>query len=206
MPPTKSGRRLQHVTTPDLPLIHSLLTDIRFAGIWLALRLYIGWQWFQAGWQKAGDSAWMGDGSALRGFWERAVIVPDQGSAAIQYGWYREFLTYMLQQEWYVWFAKLVVIGQVAVGIALILGAFVGIAACFGAFMNLNFMLAGTAGTNPMLFSGAILLIIAWKTAGWIGFDRWLLPLIGTPWSYGSLLQDVVRRPERTATTSEALS
>jgi thiosulfate dehydrogenase [quinone] large subunit len=29
----------------------------------------------------------------------------------------------------------------------------------------------------------AVLLILAWKVAGWYGLDRWLLSLLGTPWS-----------------------
>jgi thiosulfate dehydrogenase [quinone] large subunit len=51
--------------------------------------------------------------------------------------------------------------------------------------MNFNFMLAGTASTNPVLFLAAILLIMAWKVAGWWGLDRFLLPLLGTPWRPG---------------------
>jgi thiosulfate dehydrogenase [quinone] large subunit len=74
------------------------------------------------------------------------------------------------------------------IGIALILGAFTGIAAFFGAFMNWNFMMAGTASSNPLLFTAAILLILAWKVAGYYGLDRWLLPLLGTPWQRGTLL------------------
>jgi thiosulfate dehydrogenase [quinone] large subunit len=68
------------------------------------------------------------------------------------------------------------------VGIALILGAFTGIAAFLGAFMNWNFMMAGSASTNPMLFVIAIGLILAWKVAGYIGLDYFLLPWLGTPW------------------------
>ena len=74
--------------------------------------------------------------------------------------------------------------GEVLVGLALILGAFVGIAAFFGAAMNFNFIMAGAASTNGLLFVLAILLMLAWKVAGWYGFDRWLLPLIGTPWTW----------------------
>ena len=58
-----------------------------------------------------------------------------------------------------------------------------GIAAFFGAFMNFNFMLAGSASTNPVLFLGGIILILAWKNAGYWGLDRWLLQRLGTPWS-----------------------
>ena len=77
---------------------------------------------------------------------------------------------------------KVIAFGETAVGIGLILGAFVGIAAVAGSFMNLNFMLAGSASTNLVLLLLAILLILAWKTAGYIGIDRVLLPLLGTPW------------------------
>lgn len=67
----------------------------------------------------------------------------------------------------------------------LIVGAFVGIAAFFGAFMNMNFMLAGSASTNPVLFVVALTLIFAWKNAGYIGADFFLLKWLGTPWGRG---------------------
>lgn len=77
---------------------------------------------------------------------------------------------------------KVVAFGETAVGIGLILGAFVGVAALAGGFMNMNFMLAGSASSNPVLLILAIVLILAWKTAGYIGLDRYLLPIFGTPW------------------------
>ena len=64
-------------------------------------------------------------------------------------------------------FGVLVAYGEVIVGIALLVGAFTGVAAFFGALMNWNFMLAGTASTNPVLGIVAIAVIVAWKTAGW---------------------------------------
>ena len=48
--------------------------------------------------------------------------------------------------------------------------------------MNMSFLLAGSASTNPVLFTLAIGLILAWKVAGYYGVDRWLLPMLGTPW------------------------
>ena len=63
-------------------------------------------------------------------------------------------------------------------------GAFVGIAAFFGALMNWNFLMAGAASTNPLLLMLGIVLIRAWKVAGWYGLDRYLLPLLGTPWTW----------------------
>jgi thiosulfate dehydrogenase (quinone) large subunit len=51
--------------------------------------------------------------------------------------------------------------------------------------MNFNFMLAGSASTNPVLLLIAIGLIQAWKIAGLIGLDYILLPLVGAPWNRG---------------------
>jgi uncharacterized membrane protein YphA (DoxX/SURF4 family) len=97
------------------------------------------------------------------------------------------FLQFLLDAEAYTWFAKLIVAGELLVGIGLLLGALTGIAAVFGAFMNWNFMLAGTASTNPILGLIAIGLVIAWKIAGWWGLDRILLPALGAPWQRGRL-------------------
>lgn len=82
---------------------------------------------------------------------------------------------------------KLVAYGELLVGIALIVGAFVGIAAFFGAFMNWNYLMAGTVSTSPVLFTVAILLILGWKVAGYYGLDRYLLPVLGTPWRPGKV-------------------
>jgi thiosulfate dehydrogenase [quinone] large subunit len=85
--------------------------------------------------------------------------------------------------------SKLVAVGETLVGIALIVGLFTGIAAFFGSFMNVNYLLAGAVSTNPILFVIATWLVLAWKTAGWWGLDRWVLPLLGTPWSPGRVFK-----------------
>ena len=75
-------------------------------------------------------------------------------------------------------FAKAMGLGLSIVGIALILGAVTGIAAFFGAFMNINYLFAGTVSTNPELLLLEIFIMLAWKTAGWYGLDRFILPQI----------------------------
>ncbi|BAD41392.1 DoxX family protein [Symbiobacterium thermophilum] len=170
-------------TIQDPPFARFLFDNTSSSWIWLLARLYLGWQWLQAGWHKVTDPAWMNGGTALQGFWARAVAVPDPpAKPAITYGWYREFLTFLLEGGHYTWFAKLIAVGEVLIGAALILGLLTGFAAFAGAFLNFNFMLAGTASTNPVLFTLAILLLMAWKVAGYWGVDRWLLPALGTPW------------------------
>ena len=64
---------------------------------------------------------------------------------------------------------------------------FTGIAAFFGVFMNASFLFAGTAGANPLMALVAILLVLAWRVAGWWGLDRRILPAIGVPGAPGSL-------------------
>lgn len=180
----------------DPPLTRKMFSETgAWTWVWTVVRLYVGYGWLMAGWHKVTNPAWMDGGAALKGFWEKAVMVPAApAKAAITYDWFREFLQLLLSGGHHTWFAKLIVYGELLVGIGLILGAFVGIAAFFGALMNFSFMLAGTASTNPVLFLGAIFLILAWKTAGYWGLDRWLLRRLGTPWSVSYMTEDAPKR------------
>ncbi len=165
------------------PFSRFLFNDIRTAPLWFLVRLYVGWSWLDAGLHKLQDPAWMQTGTALKGFWTNVVkLPPDVARPAISYDWYRGFLQFLLDNNTYTWFAKLVAAGEFLVGVALILGIFTGFAALTGAFMNMNFMLAGSASTNPVLLVLAVLVLMAWKVAGLIGVDRFLLPIVGTPW------------------------
>jgi thiosulfate dehydrogenase [quinone] large subunit len=166
----------------DPVLWRRLIGAPAYALAWLPVRFFVGQEWLAAGEHKVRDDAWMSGGSALQGYWERAVAIPEGGKPAITYGWFRDVLQYLLDHETYTWFAKVVAVGEVLVGLGLIVGALVGIAAFFGTLMNFNFQLAGSASTNPVLFGLGVFLVIAWKTAGYVGLDRVLLPMLKTPW------------------------
>jgi len=165
------------------------------AWLWLVVRVYLGYQWLTAGWEKMQSAGWMSGGQSLAAYWQRDVAAPVGGAKGIvHYGPYHNLLAFMLQAQWYVWFAKVVAVGEAAVGVLLIVGAFVGIAGFLGMFMNFNYMLAGSASTNPVLFALAILLILAWKTAGYYGLDYVLLPAVGVPWQNRGLLGGIRAR------------
>ena len=174
---TRKGEIIQ-----DPPLVQKLLSHPLAGWLFVLPRIWLGYQWFEAGSHKISDPKWVQTGEALMGFWTRAVAIPETGRPPISFDWYRSFLQFMLDTQSYTWFAKLVAYGEVLIGIALILGAFTGIAAFFGGFMNWNFMMAGSASTNPLLFVVAVALILAWKVSGYIGADYFLLRWIGTPW------------------------
>jgi thiosulfate dehydrogenase [quinone] large subunit len=174
---TKAGTIVQ-----DPPLARFLFSDTRFAPVWGVIRVLLGLAWIDAGWHKVSSPAWTVTGDALKGFWTAALAIPDGGTSKITYDWYRGFLQGLLDSGSYVWFAKLIAFGELFIGIAFVLGAFVGIAAFCAAFMNWNFIMAGSASSNGLYMVGALLLLLAWKTAGYYGADRFLLPRLGTPW------------------------
>ncbi|MCC6799620.1 MAG: DoxX family membrane protein [Anaerolineae bacterium] len=161
----------RNIPSEQTSLVQRLFTDRRVALLWLPIRVWLGLQWLEAGSHKITEAAWMNGGVALKGFWTGAVAMPEGGRPPIAFDWYRSFLQTLLDAEAYTWFAKLIAVGETMIGIALILGALVGVAAFFGAFLNWNFMMAGSASTNPLLFVIAIALLLAWRVSGYIGLD-----------------------------------
>lgn len=187
------------IVVEDPPVAKFLFSDTRMAPVWTIIRVLLGFAWLDAGLHKVSDAGWMVTGESLLGFWTRAVAIPEQGRPPISFDWYRSFLQGMIDAGSYTWFAKLIAVGEVLVGVALIVGAFVGIAAFFAALMNWNFIMAGSASTNGLLLVGAIVLILAWKVAGYYGADYFLLPRLGTPWKRNPAPVDEPRSVRNTA-------
>jgi thiosulfate dehydrogenase [quinone] large subunit len=203
---------------PEPPIARFLFADTRMAWFWLIVRVYVGYQWITAGWEKlTGTSinittfgknvggAWAftnHDGAAILGFANGAVAKATGAHPAVQ-DWYASFLKTFVIPHPALW-AYLITFGEVAVGLGLIVGALTGIAAVFGMVMNLNYLLAGTVSTNPILGFLAILLILAWRVAGYYGVDRYLLPLLGTPWT-GSLAKEKKQETKESASVGQPL-
>ncbi len=213
-----------HIEEP--PLARWLFASTQAAWLWLVLRLWLGWEWFQAGWGKVfgGNITWKvwdwGDeaygltgtgnigwvrsgtvvaadgteqfrevGSSVAGFASGAIAASEGPHPDVAYSWYVSFLEWIRDTAYPV-MGPLVAVGELLIGIMLILGLLTGIAAFLGAVLNFSFAFAGSAGVNPGMIAVSGLLILAWRNAGWYGLDRWVLPALGTPWHRGHVFAD----------------
>lgn len=152
----------------------------KLSWLWLLLRIYVGWEWLVAGWEKVINPVWVGSkaGVALTGFLTGSLAKAGGAHPQVA-GWYADFIKTIALPNVQI-FSYLVSFGELFVGIGLILGAFTVTAAFFGAFMNMNYLYAGTVSTNPTLLILEIFIMLAGKNAGKIGLDRFLSPWIAS--------------------------
>jgi thiosulfate dehydrogenase (quinone) large subunit len=153
------------------------------APLWLGIRLFLAYDWWSAGYHKLTDPKWFVTGESLLSSWTRAVTPAASGTAPASYEFYRNFLQMMIENQAYTWFSKVIIFGELAVGLGLLFGALTGFAAAGGILMNTAFMFAGSLSSNPLLLLLEILIVWAWRAAGWLGVDRVLLPFLGVPWA-----------------------
>ena len=142
-----------NVLIQDPPIAQFLFQNSKASVIWLVVRLYLGLrvargrlaQVHRPGLDGAPARASSASGRGPSGTRRTA-------SPIIVYGWYRNFIQFLVDSGAHPWFAKVIVFGELAVGLGLLVGALVGVAAFFGALMNMSFLMAGTVSTNPVLF------------------------------------------------------
>lgn len=165
-------------TLTQSELTHFLTASPKSAPLWFVVRVYLGWQWLTAGWGKVANPAWFGSdaGAALSGFVQGA-LGKTEGLHPDVYMWYASFLKSAVLPNLTLW-SNAIAVGEVLVGIGLIVGLFTGVAAFFGFFMNLNFLLAGTVSTNPAMMLLAISLMLSRRVAGYWGLDRYVKPYL----------------------------
>jgi thiosulfate dehydrogenase [quinone] large subunit len=155
------------------------------APMWFVVRMNVGAEWLLAGYEKIKSPVWGTNGTALAGFVKGALAKANGANPSVQ-GWYSWFLQHIVQNNTGL-FSFLVTWGEFAVGLGVLLGVLTGIASGFGVLMNLNYLLAGTVSINPVLGVFGLFLVFAWRVAGQIGGDSFLLPALGLPWKRGTL-------------------
>ncbi|ANB58616.1 doxX family protein [Anoxybacillus sp. B7M1] len=140
------------------------------AVIWTVMRVWLGIQWLEAGLHKV-----TGEFDAS-GFLQGALAKATGENPAVQ-GWYAAFLENVAIPNVKL-FNILIPYGEVFVGVGLIIGAATIPALLAGVFMNLNFLLAGTVSTNPVLLTAAVILLFVGAGAYYFGVDRFAIPAL----------------------------
>ena len=173
-------------TIEQSPFMYIFTSSTKSAPFWLIVRLYLGYEFFMAGWEKLLNPAWFGSdaGASLQGFVNGAVaktvcaptVAASACHPAVQM-WYASFLESTVLPHLTLW-SNAVVVGELLIGLGLIVGLFTGVAAFFAFFMSLNFLLAGTVSTNPILITLAIGLVSARRVAGYWGLDYYARPFL----------------------------
>jgi uncharacterized membrane protein YphA (DoxX/SURF4 family) len=103
--------------------------------IWLVVRVVLGYWWINAGYQKIWGSEksafWFGGGAGVKGFATAGVAGSATGKGGASYGWWAAFLhNFVIPNA--SWIAKFIALGELAIGIALVLGLFTGLLRCAG--------------------------------------------------------------------------
>lgn len=174
---------------PEWKIVHQATktTHPFWTTLWLVVRVYLGWQWLESGWGKITGDGWLNnDGAALAGYTQAAIDSAAGENPPVAYGWWVDVLEVINDNA--SWLGKIIPFVEFGVGLLLILGAFTGIAAVIGLMLNFSFVLSGTAGVNPVFILLGLALAAAWRNAGWIGLDRFLIPALGAPGRRGTML------------------
>jgi thiosulfate dehydrogenase (quinone) large subunit len=190
-------RETVHIEEPKVARF--LFGSTAASGIWLVARVWLGYQWLHAGWEKVTGTqggwhwgmtsdSWLRTSAGLKGFASFALQGAGGPHASVNYGWYAAFLRW-IERSGAGFMAPVIAVGELLIGVALILGLFTALAALFGGMLTMSFGLAGVAGVNPLFFLVEVLLILAWRNAGYYGLDRYVLPALGTPWEPGRLFR-----------------
>ncbi|HWH68449.1 MAG TPA: DoxX family membrane protein [Candidatus Sulfotelmatobacter sp.] len=150
--------------------------------IWLVFRLYLGYQWFEAGWHKFTGATPFDAAGFIKG--GVAKIIPPATLTAEQLAkfkpitatWWGNFLNNFALPNVKL-FNFMVMYGEILVGLALIVG-FATLFACWMAIiMNFSFLMTGSTSSSPYLMVLAFM-VVAWggAYAGYLGVDYWFRP------------------------------
>lgn len=151
-------------------MVRWLRENVYASYVLLVLRLYVGYEWISAGFEK------LTGGFDATGFLKGAVAKATGEHPAVQ-AWWADFLQGFAIPNAGL-FNFLIPIGETLVGLGLILGCLTTAAAFFGMVMNFAFMFSGTTSTNPQMVLLTIFIVVAGLNAGRIGLDRWVIPFI----------------------------
>jgi hypothetical protein len=85
-------------------------------------------------------------------------------------------------------------VGELALGIGLIVGLFTGVAAFAGVLLNFVYHMVGSAGVNTFCALLGVMLVLAWRNAGMVGLDSFVIRSTATLSPIGSFVHRVAHR------------
>jgi thiosulfate dehydrogenase [quinone] large subunit len=148
----------------NLPVWESLKSSKLAALAWTAMRVWLGVMWIQAGSAKlwgAEAAAFVHGGAGVAGF-------AAHGTPA--YSWWGSFLHgFVVPNAGAI--GVLVAVSELAIGIALVAGLFTRVAALGSLALLFTYVMSGTASVCAWYALFAIVVLVMWRTASWIGVD-----------------------------------
>ncbi len=132
---------------------------------WLAMRVWLGVMWIQAGWAKlwgAENAAFLHhNGAGVAGF---------AGHAKPAYTWWGSFLhSFVVPNSG--WIGVLIAVSELVIGFALVAGLFTRVAALGSLALLFTYVMSGTASVCAFYALFAIVILTMWRTSSWIGID-----------------------------------
>src|SRR5438477_13168224 len=100
-----------------------LFTNVKMSWLWFVIRLYVGWEWLSAGYEKLINPVWVGAkaGVAITGF-ANGALAKTVGAHPDVSSWYAWFLTHAVLPHASTW-SYAISFGEFLVGLGLIFGA-----------------------------------------------------------------------------------
>lgn len=155
----------------------TVFTRPAYTGLmWLVLRLFVGYEFLTAGWEKVESGKWIG-GNAIDGFLQGALKKATTGANPEVQGWYAGLINNVFLPNAAL-FSTLVALGELLVGLALIFGVLTRFAAFWGVVMNFAFLAAGTSSSNPQMIVIQVAALFAGAGVTYYGLDRFLMPYL----------------------------
>lgn len=138
------------------------------APIWLALRLYIAWIWFQMGMSKF-QAGWLTSDPVGTMF-----KMIEKGSIAVPLPFYREVAGGLLDAGVSPLISHSMPFLELAVALSFATGVLVPAAAVGAILLNINIILSGigTPAFDGPIIASQILFLMSYRVVGGIGFER----------------------------------
>jgi uncharacterized membrane protein YphA (DoxX/SURF4 family) len=144
--------------------------------IWLALRLYLAWIWFQMGISKL-QAGWLTNdpiGQMLR--------LVENGTIAVPLPFYRGVAGALIDAGITPMLSHSMPFMELAVALSFAAGVLVPVAAVGAILLNVNFILSGIGNLelDGPVIAGQILLVLSYRVVSTIGFEKLAMRILNS--------------------------